>query len=280
MAWLAFFIRRSTGAKWYIRSHNIEYMRFRDLNKWWWPLLKVYESWAYAKADKTLFITDEDAAFAVGVMRINPSRVETIPYGVGVDGPPPDAHEAREQVLALHGLSSSTAILLFNGDLAYKPNYDAVDFIVNKINPLLLETAALNYRIIICGGGLPGHFNELSHHASANIIYAGFVPDIGIYFKAARVFLNPVVTGGGVKTKLVEAIAYNNTVISSVAGAAGVPNGICGNKLITVPGNDAREFAKAIPVALANQTVTPGAFYSYFSAKSIAARLQPLFTIN
>jgi hypothetical protein len=63
--------------------------------------------------------------------------------------------------------------------------------------------------------------NELKNYADQNIIYAGFVDDISIYFKGADVFINPVSYGGGIKTKLVEALGYNLNAVSTSNGAIG-----------------------------------------------------------
>ena len=41
-----------------------------------------------------------------------------------------------------------------------------------------------------------------------NLVYAGFVNDVDVYYKGADLFINPVNSGGGLKTKLVEAIGF------------------------------------------------------------------------
>ncbi len=56
-AWLAFRVRKRTGVKTIIHTHNIEYQRFRSTGRWWWPILKVYEKWSFKKADGLFFIT-------------------------------------------------------------------------------------------------------------------------------------------------------------------------------------------------------------------------------
>ncbi len=152
-----------------------------------------------------------------------------------------------------YNISQQTTLLLFNGALNYKPNTDALNFILNEINALLLKDASFNYKIIICGKGLPASFNNLKNYADKNIIYAGFVDDVISYFKAADIFLNPVVSGGGVKTKAVEAIGYGATVISCESGAAGIELFVCGEKIKIVANNNADAFAKAVHRTKNNQ---------------------------
>jgi len=43
MAWMGWVLKKSIGVKWFIHTHNIEYERFRTLDKSWYKLLKVYE---------------------------------------------------------------------------------------------------------------------------------------------------------------------------------------------------------------------------------------------
>ena len=54
-AWLAFRIRKKTGVKTIIHTHNIEYQRFRSTRRWWWTVLKIYEKWSFKKADSLFF---------------------------------------------------------------------------------------------------------------------------------------------------------------------------------------------------------------------------------
>ena len=134
-------------------------------------------------------------------------------------------------------------ILLFSGLLDYKPNLDALKVILDEINPLLLSQPAFQYKLFICGKGLPDELNSLKNYGDKNIIYTGFVRDIETYYKAASILLNPVQSGGGIKTKMVEAIAYGATVIATETGATGIEKRVCGNKLVIVPDNDWKGFA-------------------------------------
>src|SRR5687767_8429839 len=104
-----------------------------------------------------------------------------------------------------HAIGENETIILFNGVLDYKPNLDALLVILEKINPFLLAHPSFKYKILICGKNLPDDLNELKAYKDKNILYAGFVNDIDAYFKGADLFLNPVQSGGGIKTKMVEA---------------------------------------------------------------------------
>ncbi|MBK6935734.1 MAG: glycosyltransferase family 4 protein [Chitinophagaceae bacterium] len=112
--------------------------------------------------------------------------------------------------------------------------------------------------------------NELKNYESHNVIYAGFVEDIEMYFKAAAIFLNPVQTGGGIKTKMVEAIAYGTTVVATESGAAGIERAACGDKLYAVADNDWQCFAATVLKAASTESATPQSYYKTYYWGEIA----------
>jgi len=163
-------------------------------------------------------------------------------------------------------------LFLFNGLLDYKPNLDALHAILEQINPLLLQSN-LPYNIIITGKRLPTELDELKAWNDQHIHYAGFVDDIDFYFKAADLFLNPVQSGGGVKTKMIEAIACGTTVISTETGAIGIDRSVTGEKLIIVADNDWNAFANAILKHAQQKTETPAEYYKYYNWQHIAEQV-------
>jgi len=186
---------------------------------------------------------------------------------------PRDKENGRQTIKAKHKMADRETILLFNGLLDYKPNLDALFVILKEINPLLLQQPVFRYKIIICGKRLPVDLNELKEYADKNIIYAGFVEDIEMYFKAADLFLNPVQSGGGIKTKMVEAIAFGTSVVTTETGAMGIHRDICGKKLIVVPDNDWKSFAEAIILHANDSEITPASYYEYYYWGSIVQKV-------
>ncbi len=276
MAWLGWILKKNMGVKWFVHSHNIEFERFRTLGKKWHRLLKIYESWAYKNADVVLFKTEEDKQFAIDNNMVKKENCLIIPFGVEIKEMPEDKLQQKEKIYLQHNIPADAKLIFFNGAFNYKPNTDALSFILNKINPLLLDEKNLNYKIIISGRDLPAPFNNLQGFADRNIIYAGFVDDVYAYFKAADIFLNPVVSGGGVKTKIVEAMGYGTTVISCVSGAAGIETSVCGEKIKIVADNDAGAFANEI-IFMKNETAkTPHSYYEYYYWENIVSKLKPL----
>lgn len=270
LAWLAFRVRKKTGVRTLFHTHNIEYQRFKSTGRWWWPVLKWYERWCFKKADGIFFITPDDKQFAVQQWKIDPARCFDLPFGIETGSFPANRQSSREAVNQLHGLLPSEKILLFTGAFNYQPNVDALRFIVEKINLILLKEAGFAYRILICGGDLPAEWNELKDQRPHQIIYAGFIPRIDLYYSAADIFLNPVLSGGGIKTKMVEAIAYGATVISTETGATGINKTVCGSKLVLVTDGDWNAFAHAvIKAGKEDYSPTPPAYYQQYHWEAI-----------
>jgi hypothetical protein len=271
--WLAWMIRKTTQVKWIVHSHNIEYMRSRSIGRWWWKSLKWYESWVYSRADKVLFISEDDMQHAIDHLKADPAKSQAITYGIEQSSVPDDLEVAKNIIRKKHNIGNDEKILLFNGALYHSTNYDALSAILEKINPFLLNHENYKYKIIICGRGLPEFFNELKDYDGKNIVYAGFVDDISIYFKAADVFLNPILSGGGVKTKAIEALAMNCNVISTPLGALGLKKEVCGQKLTVIPEGNWKEFATQVIEVSGRSVNTPSGFFDYYYWGNIIRRL-------
>ncbi len=205
---------------------------------------------------------------------LDPVRCHTITYGFELAEKPTIAEKesAKQKLREFHSINTSEKILFFNGTLDYKPNQDAVDMILKQINPLLLADENFKYKIIICGKGLPASYQGLKEYHSKNIIYAGFVDDINVYFKGADIFINPVTDGGGIKTKMVEALGYNLSCVSTNSGAIGIPPNITGNKMIVVGDADWKQFVSAIRNIETNADI-PSTFFEHFYWGNIAAKV-------
>ncbi len=270
--WLAFLLSRFTKTKIIIHSHNIESLRFKSTGKCWWSILWHYEKWTHRLAHLNFFITDEDKQYAIDKFSIQPEKCITITYGFETTQAPPSEIklQAKNIIRKQHNIAEEENILLFNGTLDYPPNLEALYIILKKINPKLIS-AGYKYKIIICGKNLPAVLNGLEDYTEQHIIYAGFVDDINQYFLATDIFINPVNDGGGIKTKLVEALGFNASVVSTRSGAIGIPLSIIADKLIVVEDNDWEVFVHAI-LQSKTDTQIPAAFFNHFYWGNIAEK--------
>ena len=267
--WLAMILQWLTGIYTIIHTHNIEYQRFRSMGRWWWSILKAYEKWTLRNADNIFCITEEDKQVMINEFGIR--RENTCLVTAGIDGVSyyPEKLSFQQLIKQRHGISDETRLFLFSGLLSYKPNEDAVLFIRDKLVPKLESEKSFPFKIIICGKGMNPIYTNDTDPKNQHIIYTDFVEDISEYIKAADLFLNPVITGGGIKTKVIESIGFNTTVISTISGATGVKKDVCGNKLVVVPDGDVQSFTKAIVEFADDHSETPPAYYQYYQWENI-----------
>ncbi|MEO9070419.1 MAG: glycosyltransferase [Ginsengibacter sp.] len=271
--WMALLLKYFCKVKVIIHSHNIESERFKTLGKWWWRILRSYEKFIHSKANFTFCITGQDREYFCENYKIAYQKSAVITYGISWNEIPTakEMADAKDQLIKKYSLTASTHLFLFNGTLDYGPNREAVKNIVERINPLFIKKN-ISYKIIICGKGLPVEMNELKNYADQNIIYAGFVDDISVYFKGVDVFINPVTDGGGIKTKLVESLGYNLNVVSTLNGAIGVDENICNGKLLLCENTDWQSFADKMEKGINIHQNISADFFEHFYWGNIAAK--------
>ena len=270
MAISAVRLAKKLGLPYYLRCHNIESERFRTLGKPWWRIMRAYEKWAMQKASGVFFVAKEDAQWAVDHFGISAERCHFLAYGTTLSERPKEVlHSiAKKKLAAEWGISENKTWIYFIGSLDYKPNEEAVEYLLNEVAPRLRKSNS-NYHILIGGKGLNQNLQE-QVKASSDISYVGFIPDLDDFLNACDIMVNPVLTGGGVKTKAVEALAYNKIVVSPATGAAGLIPEVSGNNLVITPDNDWDAFTAATVNAMQLKADIPEDFYKIFYWGNVA----------
>ena len=274
IGWMGILLRELLDLKIIIHTHNIEYERFKSIGKWWWPMLKFYEEWILRKANHILCITEEDRDWMINSMNLDESMISICPYGIENSDVPNDKKEAKEKICKKYFIEPSKQLIFFNGLLSYKPNQEGIESIINNILPLL-DKNHFNYHLIIAGKGLS---KDLADTLSAfkHVSYVGFIEEIEEYTKAADIFINPILSGGGVKTKLIEALAMNCNCISTKTGAIGIDNKTCGDKLRIVQDDNWVGFTQNIIESSTTHSNISEDFYKKYNWKSITQKISDL----
>jgi polysaccharide biosynthesis protein PslH len=262
LGWLGLLLKWFTGVRLIVHSHNLEGLRWKNLGKWWWKLLWHYEKYIHRQADYNYFKTDEDYRYALQHFKLQPQRCLVITYGIEWNTPPsPGAKEtARKMLQSKHAIPGDHCILLFNGAFNYAPNLNALERIVQEVYPALQKNSSFKYTLLICGKDIPPAIGRLN---LPNLIIAGFVDDITTYLTGADIFLNPITEGGGIKTKLVEALGYNMSAVSTSHGAIGIDAAICNGKL-QITDDISTGFADKIRQLATSTAGIPPAFFGQF----------------
>lgn len=112
----------------------------------------------------------------------------------------------------------------FLGGFNHTPNVEAVEFLAEEIMPLLAKQRP-DIKLYVYGSNMPKDFNE---YQSDNIEIVGFAEHLDDVFHNHRVFVAPLLSGAGIKGKVLESMAYGlPTVLTEVAAeGTGLSHGI------------------------------------------------------
>lgn len=267
LGWIGIILKIFVKIVLVVHTHNIEFERFKSIGKWWWKILMWYEKFIICNADLVMCISEDDQNGFITCFNLDRNKTIVVPYGIQVNREQVNKTEAKLIFCEKYNINPEKYLLTFAGSYDYKPNIEALDIILNEINPRLINILN-NYHIVIAGNKLPSSYKNLIDYP--NITYLGYIEDINLFNLAGDLFLNPVTTGGGIKTKIIDALGMNATVISSDSGAKGINKIVTGNKLICVEDENWELFAKTIAMNLGKKIPDlPESFYKMYEIKNI-----------
>ena len=116
-----------------------------------------------------------------------------------------------------HGREPLT--MLFIGSFRHEPNRVAVDWFVRLVLPPILERLP-RAKLVLVGSDPPAAHTYADF--AANLEMVGFVEDVREPLAHASLFVCPILSGSGVRVKLLEAFAAGIPVVSTMVGAEGL----------------------------------------------------------
>jgi len=219
--------KRATNSSWYEKPFaKIEAKR-----------LKNYEAEIGKEFDKCAMISISDFKELPQIIQ---DKTFILPNGVANDF-------FEEYNRHPKNLNSNSPIIIFTGNMNYRPNIDAAIFLVKQVGQILIKKFP---EIIIYIVGVDPTY-EVRNLASQNVIVTGFVPDMKEYLKKAHVFVSPLFLGSGLQNKLLEAMAIGLPVITTPLTQKSL-GGIENQDLLVA--NDAQTFADLINKCFHNQS--------------------------
>lgn len=136
--------------------------------------------------------------------------------------------------------------LVYLGGEKHYPNKDAVDYFFEKIWGNVLQESP-EMRVYIVGKWSPQSIAKYS--LIQNVTFTGFVPSLLEVF-AGSIMIVPLRIGSGIRTKILDAMAYGVPVVSTTIGCEGLPVTNQENILIS---DDENSFADAISSLMENR---------------------------
>ncbi|MBX2976608.1 MAG: glycosyltransferase family 4 protein [Ignavibacteriaceae bacterium] len=211
-------IRKHTDVPVIIRTHNIEYliwerlsvheknplkkMFFKHLSK----RLKKFETVYYSKADGIASITTDDRLrmLEMGVT----SPISVVPAGIVLD-----------KYVKYKGDSGKPTTIFSISSLDWMPNIEGLKWFLKQVWPQV-TAAKPELELHIAGKATPQWLKELNQK---NVVVHGFVDDSIAFMNAYQLMIVPLLSGSGMRVKIIEGFASGKCVISTSVGAEGIP---------------------------------------------------------
>lgn len=163
-----------------------------------------YESALFRRVQAVIVFTETDQ-HAIK-KKAGQTPIYVIPPGIRIPNQPLDP------------LGSPPESLLFIGNFIHPPNVEAAIRLIQKIfPPIQKQNPAINLYIV--GDQAP---NEIKQLAGENIIITGRVPEVTPYLDQAALFVAPIRSGGGIRIKVLEALAAGKAVVATPLAIEGL----------------------------------------------------------
>ncbi len=238
-------IKKFTNSPILVRTHNIEYVIWQRLaineknpfRKWFYDhlakRLKLFEANFYNKADGIAAITAEDKERLLEMGVTKP--IQIIPAGVMLD-----------KYFKKYDLKEKSNTIFSISALDWLPNIEGLEWFLKNVWEELFNINP-NIELHIAGKSTPDWLKKLERK---NVFIHGFVDDAILFKKSYQLMLVPLLSGGGMRVKIIEGMAAKKCIISSSIGAEGIEYT---NKKNIVIADTAKEWVDAILFYLENQ---------------------------
>ncbi len=129
--------------------------------------------------------------------------------------------------------------LVFLGDMSTPPNNDAVRYFIDEIYTEVTNKNDLPFYIV--GRNPTDYIKNLQEYD--NITVTGSVKDVRKYLPYGSIFITPMISGTGIKNKILEAMSMNLAVITTSIGISGID---ATDKKDFLLADDSKSFVNAI----------------------------------
>lgn len=265
-------IRKYSKAKIVLRAHNIEHLIWErhlknakksTINKYLSlqnKRLKKFELEVLNKVDAIVPITDHDKLVfeQLGFKK----NIFTCITGVDV------AEYQTKQ-----GLPLKPKTVFYFGSMDWMPNQEAAKWFLDNCWEKVSK-AVPDAKFVIAGRGMPQSFLQLN---LPNVLVIENIKDGKAFFEQHKIMVVPLLSGSGLRIKIIEGMAYGKPIVSTSIGAEGI---YCDPKKDLIIADKADDFSNAVielltdPAKREELEKNASAFaYKEFDNKNVVSKL-------
>lgn len=235
-------IKQTTRTPVVLRAHNVEYKIWERLaqeepfflKKWYYNHLaqrgKVFEQNVLPNFDGIVAISDIDAQqFQQLGYR---GKSTAIPIGIDF-----------QKFAQFESIQPENKSVCFVGSLEWQPNIQGLQWFLTQVWENVL-TQFPDAHFHIAGKNPPKHLLQAKF---PNVHIHGYVPDAREFVRKYGLFVVPILSGSGIRIKILEALALKKCVITTPQGAEGIALTNAQHALIA---QSPQEFSQAIITCL------------------------------
>lgn len=209
-----------------MRAHNVEHRIWEKLaanegnpiKKWYLNLLavrlKTYEQKTLNSLDALVALTQEDADFFA--QSGFTGKIHIAPHGIDIED-----FDATVQ-------PTGNPDVFHLGSMDWIPNQEAMRWFLEEIWPLVVQQHP-DVKFHLAGKKIPPAFAQ---YASPNVVIDGEVPNAISYMQQHHIMVVPLLSGSGIRIKILEGMALGKPIVATPRAAAGIHFAVNENILI------------------------------------------------
>jgi glycosyltransferase involved in cell wall biosynthesis len=125
---------------------------------------------------------------------------------------------AGDEFFTPTGAAQEPGTVVFTGLFTHPPNIQGAEYFLDEVFPLICRRIP-NAKVYLVGMSPPA---RLLRRASDRIVVTGFVEDVRPYIERAQAFVIPLLSGGGIRGKALEAMALGTPIVTTTVGVEGI----------------------------------------------------------
>lgn len=180
-------------------------------------ILAAWEADMAKRADLSLFVSEAEASLFRAHTGLGADKVRALENGIDLAAYNPASPDIKP--LKDDRIDPAAPLVIFTGQMDYRPNIDAVSHFAREVMPIILRDHD-DAQFAIVGRAPTAEVMQLAE--LPGVIVTGAVDSVQSWLKAANIVVAPLLLARGIQNKVLEAMAMAKPVVVSSAAAEGI----------------------------------------------------------